>query len=287
MKNKILLFYIKVICIILILVACEKNEDNSGELAEMKEDEMHSEISEKEDSENVEQPEVKTEIENAENAEIENTESEDIEVNNPEEQKVIEPVSLRNTYCTRYEMVNAVTCPTFQFDYTDNWRITEEIIKDNFLEEKDVISNDRGTTITYMNFSNIDNLGGGGRTMLKIEISKAADSNFVPGLPAGVSMNTTYENPGNFIVAKIEIVGQLNMDTDTDYTAVGGEIMYAVLPESYIGIHEVVGLTGIYQACSFKYPLAYVFIAEAPDRQFTIEEEQEIIAILSSFRVIE
>lgn len=287
MRNKILLFHAISICTILLLVACNKNEGNSGELGEIKENELHSEISEKEDSENVEQPEVKTEIKNTKNAEIEDIESEDIEVNNPEVQKEIEPVNLSNTYCTRYEMVNAVTCPTFQFDYTDNWRITEEIINDNFLSEKDVISNDRGTTITYIDFLSIDNLGGGGRTMLKLEISKVADSNFVPGLPAGVSMNTTYENPGNFIVAKIEIVGQLNMDVDTDYTAVGGEIMYAVLPESYIGIHEVVGLTGIYQACSFEYPQAYVFIAEAPDRQFTIEEEQEVIAILSSFRVVE
>lgn len=140
------------------------------------------------------------------------------------------------------------------------------------------------TTISYIDFLNIDNLGGGGRTMLRIEISKAADSSFIPGIPVGVSINSDYTNPGNFIVAKIEIVGQLNMDTDSDFTVVDGGVMYAVLPESYVGTHEVVGLTGIYQRCSFKYPQAYIFIAEAPDRQFTKEEEQEVIAILSSFR---
>lgn len=35
---------------------------------------------------------------------------------------------------------------------------------------------------------------------------------------------------------------------------------------------------------SFNYPEPYVFFAEAPNGQFTEEEEKEVIGILSSFR---
>ena len=121
-----------------------------------------------------------------------------------------------------------------------------------------------------------------GRTMLKVEVSKAADSSFVPTTPGGTGSD--YSGIGDFMVAKLKMVGELYMDEDSDFTAVDGSVYYAVLPESYVGEHQVVGLSGLYNEISFKYPGLYAFVAEAPDGEFTKDEEKEVIAILASFR---
>lgn len=64
-------------------------------------------------------------------------------------------------------------------------------------------------------------------------------------------------------------------------------IAYAVVPESYAGTHDVKGPQGVYSAFSFAYPTAqYALIAEAPKDHFTESEAEEVIAILSSFRVV-
>lgn len=51
-------------------------------------------------------------------------------------------------------------------------------------------------------------------------------------------------------------------------------------------MHDVVGMAGLYTACSFEYPGLYSFIVESPDGKFTEEEEKEIIEILSSFHEV-
>lgn len=191
-------------------------------------------------------------------------------------------IELNHTYQTRFGRVNMVTCPEFQFDYSNNWGIINEEINNEAFGEKDVISNDRGTTITYMHFASIYGLGGGGRNMQKVEVSKVADSSFVPTIPEGT--DSDYSDLGNFIVAKLKIVGELYMDEDSDFTAVDGAVYYAVLPESYVGMQLAVGLGGLYEQCSFEYPSLYAFIAEASDGEFTEDEEKEVIAILASFR---
>lgn len=191
-------------------------------------------------------------------------------------------IELNYTYQTRFGKVNMVTCPEFQFDYSNNWKVTSEELNNEAFGEKDVISNDRGTTITYMHFASIYGLGGGGRNMQKVEVSKVADSSFIPTIPEGT--DSDYSELGKFIVAKLKIVGELYMDEDSDFTAVDGAVYYAVLPESYVGTHLVVGLYGLYEECSFEYPGLYAFIAEAPDGEFAEDEEQEVIAILASFR---
>jgi hypothetical protein len=191
-------------------------------------------------------------------------------------------IELNHTYQTRFGKVNLVTCPEFQFDYPNNWEIISEELNNEAFGEKNVISNDRGTTITYMHFASIYGLGGGGRNMQKVEVSKVADSSFVPTIPAGT--DSDYSGLGTIIVAKLKIVGELYMDEDSDFTAVDGAVYYAVLPESYVGEHQVVGLSGFYNEFFFKYPGLYAFIAEAPSGKFTTDEEKEVIAILASFR---
>lgn len=186
------------------------------------------------------------------------------------------------TYTTRYGEVNAVSCPDFQFSYPDNWSVTSEEINEGEIDERVVLSNDRGVTITYMAFSW---LSGAGRIMFKYEVTKAADSQFIPSIPVGT--DSDYSNLGNFIVAKIKTVGELSMDADSDYTNVDGATYYAVVPESYIGIHEAVGMSGLYNEFSFEYAGQYILIAEPlVGGAFTTTEENEIIAILSSFQSV-
>jgi hypothetical protein len=76
----------------------------------------------------------------------------------------------------------------------------------------------------------------------------------------------------------------MNMDVDSDFSAVDGAISYAVFPESYAGTHYPVGLGGFYNEFAFRYPALYAFIAESPDGAFTASERSDVIAILASFR---
>lgn len=178
-----------------------------------------------------------------------------------------------------------VTCPVFQFDYPDGWTVTAEETGDRIIIEWDILSNERGVTITYMQFapSNIFNYG---RFLSQIDATKIADSSFIPGMAAGGAEDCSYL--GDFMVAELRTIGALFMDLDTDYRPVEDIVCYAVVPESYAGIHDFVrGIQGVYSEFSFAYPTArYVLIAEAPKGHFTESEAEEVIAILSSFRVV-
>lgn len=135
------------------------------------------------------------------------------------------------TYITRYGELNAITCPTFQFDIPRGWNITTEEVDTDLtkvFDEHIVISNERGLTVSYYDCKN--RLGGASRTILKGEITKVADSNFIPSYVQAED----YSSLGKFIVAKVEIVGELWMDTDSDYKEVDGATFYAIVPETYI-----------------------------------------------------
>ena len=184
------------------------------------------------------------------------------------------------TYITRYGELNAITCPTFQFDIPRGWNITTEEVDTDLtkvFDEHIVISNERGLTVSYYDCKN--RLGGASRTMLKGEITKVADSNFIPSYVQAED----YSSLGKFIVAKVEIVGELWMDTDSDYKEVDGATFYAIVPETYIGEREFVGQAGHIDEFSFEYPSPYAFIAESPNGEFTQKEEKQVVEILESF----
>lgn len=207
--------------------------------------------------------------------------TEESPIQQEEPKEISETIELNNTYQTRFGKVNMVSCPQFQYDYSDDWKIVKEEINSEAFDERVIIANDRGTTITYMQTKPYG-FSAKGRTMLKVEVSKVADSSFVPAIPDGTDSDCS--NLGDFMVAKLNIVGELFMDEDSDFKAIDGGLLYAVLPESYVGTHLVVGLFGLYEEFSFEYPGLYAFIAEAPDGEFTKDEEKEVIAILASFR---
>lgn len=190
-----------------------------------------------------------------------------------------------NTYVTRYSEQNAISCPVFQFDYPSGWDIQSEEMSDgidNPIEEKVVLVNDRGVTVTYWDCSRT--LGGYSRSVVKAEILKVDDSEFVPGFPAGT--NTDYSSLGSFMVAKVHLVGEMDPKLDSDYNATDSEF-FAVVPAFYEGEREFQGQAGFVDEFSFEYPTPYAFIAEAPDGQFTPEEEKEVIEILKSFKIAE
>lgn len=189
-----------------------------------------------------------------------------------------------NIYVTRFGEVNAVTCPVFQFEIPSGWEITtEEVNGLDIIQENVVLSNDRGVTISYWSCGR--KLGGASRMMAKANVTKIADSEFVPGYPAGVGGDTDYSSLGEFMVAKVKVIGELSMDGESDYTSVDGETFYAVVPESYLGEREFAKQVGNVDAFSFEYPTPYAFIAESPDGTFTEREEREVGEILQSFQV--
>lgn len=186
------------------------------------------------------------------------------------------------SYVTRYGEVNAVTCPTFQFDVPRGWDITTEEVDTDFTQAFDehiVISNERGVTVSYYDCK--DRVGGASRTMLKGSVTKVADSEFAPSYPAGT--NTDFSGLGKFCVAKIEVNESLSIGLDSDYQKIDDITFYAVVPESYIGEREFVGQAGYIDEFSFEYPSPYAFIAESPNGGFTQKEEKQVVEILESF----
>lgn len=198
-----------------------------------------------------------------------------------------------NLYKTRYGEVNNVPATEFQFKIPFGWNVESEAVSDGLtgvdgvsdIEEKVVLSNERGVTVTFWSLAH--ELGGrSGVTMVQADITKADDSEFVPSFPDGT--NTDFSSLGNFIVAKVHIIGELDMKRDSDFTPVdSGATFYAVVPESYLGTREFVGQAGNVDEFSFDYPTPYAFIAESPDGTFTVGEERDVVKILKSFKVAE
>lgn len=188
-----------------------------------------------------------------------------------------------STYKTRYGEINAVTCPKFEFSYPSNrWKVTNEMINEDPIAENVTISNNRNVEINYWACNK--ELGGGAHLSQIAEITKVADSSFHPSIPDGTDSDFSYL--GNFIVAKIHIIKE-NDGSSEEYTDVNGENFYAVIPESKIGEEEFWAQAEHIDAFSWEYPSNYAFIATSPDGRFTLNEEQNVIEILKSFKSVE
>ena len=186
-------------------------------------------------------------------------------------------VALNNEYTTRYQEVNQVTYPPFVFNYPDNWSVTKEECDQQ--EELVTLENDGGASVTFLHYSGELQGGGSGVYMNKEEISKVASSQFIPGFVQA----TDHSSLGEFMVARIKTIGKLNMQTDREYKEVDGNVAYAVLPVSEEGIRE-----GVRRAISGEYTFWYsstISFTASTSEEFTPQEEKEVIAILSSFRI--
>lgn len=206
------------------------------------------------------------------------------EEENPTEELVEDDLKTgdqENTYTTRYSEVNAVECPTFRFRYPSDWKVTTEEVGDGStpIEEHVVIENSRGVTVSYWSCDSA--LGGKSSVMEKVEIEKAADAAFEPGYAAGTDEDYT-DTLGKFMVARVHIIGEMWPDEEDDFTEEDGGSFYALLPESRVGTEEIRMQVDNIDDFSFNYPLLYAFIAEAPDGEFTKQEEKQVIEILQS-----
>lgn len=196
---------------------------------------------------------------------------------NAEQSEQQKTAALNHTYTTRFGTVNAITYPKFAFDYSDNWTVVkEEVTATDTILEWVTLTNDRGVEINYIQHGDLS----GGKIITQYEVTKAADSQFIPGYVQAKD----YSYLGNFMVGEIKAVGEYDMKTG-ELIPFDGGISYAVIPESYIGTHEAVALAGYQEEFSF-YDGVIVY-ADTPEGGFTEDEKQEVIQILSSFRVVE
>lgn len=183
-------------------------------------------------------------------------------------------------YTTRFAHVNQITAPEFEFIYPSNWKITKEDVVVNkvaYIEEWIELTDNNNLKITYMSLPR--RLGGYGRKWIKAEAIEVAKSSFMPGYVQAVD----YSSLGEFVVAKIHETGFMLLDVDTDFQEIDN-YYYAVIPKSYLGKLEYADrLDGI----GFNYGGNYhqhLFFAVSNNNKFTLEEEKEIIKILSSFK---
>lgn len=191
---------------------------------------------------------------------------------NDEEDEIEVSAGLNNTYTTKDNSL-----PIFSFNYPDNWTIKKEEINVETEYEWVILSNDRGAEVTY--YSSTIGFGSqyyGGGSMYSAHITKVADSSFVPSSFNGKD----YSSLGKFVVAKIKVYAYDDESTGGLQIEVDGGTYYAVIPESYLGDST---FKLVDPACAWEYIKPIFVVAKAPAGEFTAEEEEEVIAILSSF----
>lgn len=205
---------------------------------------------------------------------VEETTESTVEETTKEEKQI----NLTNEYITKFGEVNAITYPKFIFNYPDNW----EVVSEDVTQQSEIVTleNGSGANVTFLyNSENIES-GGSSVNMARVNITKEAPSQFVPGSVQA----TDYSDLGEFMVAKLKTTGMLNMKTDSEYTNVDGGISYAVLPLSEQGTREDVrkAMSGEF---TFWYAGTVSFTGTDTEDKFTDEEQHEVISILNSFRV--
>lgn len=269
-KNRALLISLLFVLSVNLICGCAENKQYSSEVKVENEQTESSNV----DDSGVDEPE------NTYNEEIVEP---DVEENEEDESISLSDVELTNTYVTRLSEIYAVTCPTFEFSYPDNWKIVDENYEsEGGIDELVVLENENGSQITYMAYCSF---GYSERIMMRGEIVKVADAQFVSTYPDGTDTDMSYLNP--FVVAKARITGVLDMDIDEDYRDIDGDsyAYYAVIPEEALGeFQDIVGTDELYEKLSFDYPQPYMFVAKPSTDDWKPEEIGEVIAILASFK---
>ena len=187
-------------------------------------------------------------------------------------------VVLNHSYITRFHEVNAVEAPVFTFDYPDGWTVTSEEVSSS--EEEVILSNETGATVTFWYYGLSRDLAGPTNTLRDITITQVADSQFIPDWVSG----TNYSELGEFMVAEVEVTGEYFVPEGGTYSdANNGWIRYALLQKSEEGISLETVIVDL-PTLSFWYAGHISLIANPFQKEFTEQEKQEVIAILSSFR---
>ncbi len=205
--------------------------------------------------------------------EINNEESENETIITTEDVYIVE----KNTYSTKFGQYTGTSYPVYSFDYPDNWSITVEDCDAS--EEFVTLSNERGVEIIFSHWDEPESVtfqyGGVGLTNVSIE--NVAESSF----SAGVVYGKDYSDLGEFMVAEITRTSMVDGLTGEDMPVEGS--FFAVLPKSEQG--ETYYKSVLEAEFSFWHGNHISFVCTSPDWSFSEEEKQEIIGIMSSFRV--
>lgn len=183
-------------------------------------------------------------------------------------------------YTTNRAKKHMLTCPEFTFEYSDNWKISKEELETDY--EWDVLTNERGVEFNYyqLNGGFGSQYYGGGYTMRYAKVSKIAESSFTPGYVQAVD----YSSLGKFVVVKLEEYAQEDGLNGGGKYDVDGITIYAIVPETYLGEISFKGL-GYWSCLSWEYPSPIAVLVTSPDGTFTKQEEQEIVHMLSTFKL--
>ena len=178
------------------------------------------------------------------------------------------------TYTTHFGIENCVDYPAFSFDYPSEWSIDSETVDE--VTERVTISDPDGITVKY-EYWVPEWAYGSMHISTELETEKIAESSFAPGF----AQTRDYSDLGEFAVVKIRKLSWDDSWLDTGSTQLDYEnYIYAVAPESYCGIRTV----NENMSSGFYYDGLVVFAVDHADA-LTEEKTQEVIAILSSFRV--
>lgn len=195
-----------------------------------------------------------------------------------------ENMQMGNTYYTRYQEITGIDSPVFCFDYPESWHVSMEEINateygmfGEYAKEVVELANERGVVVTFVKIDDeIFDLVDRNHFYSSYSAEKIAEIG---------SMMLGEEASDSFAVVKLTCDERIIMGVGEMES---GDISYALMQESTLDelgyFLSADGPLGFEEAISFHYPTPYVFYANAPDGQFTKEEEKEVIAILSSFR---
>lgn len=186
-----------------------------------------------------------------------------------EEEAASEPVvvNLTDSYTTRFSEVNEITYPAFTFQYPGSeWAVVDESVAVS--GEYVSIENLRnGAKVSYQHWGSYPS---GSAVAEFVDVERVADSSFVPSYVQG----TNHSDLGSFGVMR----GTLRVD------GVDNGTVYAVIPDAALSSPSYMDMSSGLPAFPYSSWISFTCMTnEELDKQ----TEQEVIAILASFKVAE
>lgn len=186
-----------------------------------------------------------------------------------EEEAASEPVvvNLTDSYTTRFSEVNEITYPAFTFQYPGSeWAVVDESVAAS--GEYVSIENLRnGAKVSYQHWGSYPS---GSAVAEFVDVERVADSSFVPSYVQG----TNHSDLGSFGVMR----GTLRVD------GVDNGTVYAVIPDAALSSPSYMDMSSGLPAFPYSSWISFTCMTnEELDKQ----TEQEVIAILASFKVAE
>lgn len=186
-----------------------------------------------------------------------------------EEEAASEPVvvNLTDSYTTRFSEVNEITYPAFTFQYPGSeWAVVDESVAAS--GEYVSIENLRnGAKVSYQHWGSYPS---GSAVAEFVDVERVADSSFVPSYVQG----TNHSDLGSFGVMR----GTLRVD------GVDNGTVYTVIPDAALSSPSYMDMSSGLPAFPYSSWISFTCMTnEELDKQ----TEQEVIAILASFKVAE